>query len=82
MLELINNQFHTTLDNDDKIATNLATFSYSISARKVKDIRLANDWRYRQVNDEQKDDQWKETYNLVNQALNEGTARSYGRERL
>jgi hypothetical protein len=82
VLDLINNQFHTTLDTDDKIATNLATFGYSLSARKVKDIRLANDWRHRQVNDEQKDEQWKETYSLVDQALEEGTARSYGRERL
>jgi hypothetical protein len=78
----IDGQFHTTLDNDAAIATQLNTRGYPITASGVKEIRLTNGWRHQQVTEEQKTEQWEETYALVGQALDEGSARSYGREML
>jgi hypothetical protein len=78
----INTQFHTTFDDDKTIASQLNTLGYPTTASTVKDIRLANGWRHRQVTTEQKTEQWEQTYTLVGQALEEGTARSLGREKL
>jgi hypothetical protein len=50
----INNQFHTTLDNDNTIATQLNTRGYPITASGVKEIRLTNGWRHKQATEEQK----------------------------
>jgi hypothetical protein len=78
----IDGQFHTTLDDDKTIATQLNTQGYPITASGVKKIRLDNGWRHQQVTEEQKKEQWEETYARVGQALDEGSARSYGREML
>jgi hypothetical protein len=78
----IDSQFHTTLDNDAAIATQLNTRGYLITASGVKEIRLANGWRHYQPTAEQQQEHWEETYTLVGQALDEGSARSYGREML
>jgi hypothetical protein len=78
----IDSQFHTTLDDDNTIVTQLNNQGYPITASVVKEVRLANNWRHRQVTEEQKTEQWEETYALVGQALDEGSARSYGREML
>jgi hypothetical protein len=78
----IDDQFHTTLDNDAAIVTQLNTRGYPITASGVKEIRLVNGWRHHQPTAEQQQEQWEETYTLVGQALDEGSARSYGREML
>jgi hypothetical protein len=49
VLEYIDNQFHITLDNDEKIARQLNALGHLVIAFKVKNLRLANSWRYRQV---------------------------------
>jgi hypothetical protein len=76
-VEYINKKFHTTLDDDETIANHLSTSGYSVTASTVARVRLAKGWRHRQVTEQQR---WEETFRLVNQALDEGTARSYGRE--
>jgi hypothetical protein len=78
----INSQFHTTFDDDITISNQLNALGYSVTASAVKDIRLANGWRHRQVNKDQKEEQWGETFAMVEQALQDGAARSFGREKL
>jgi hypothetical protein len=50
----IKTQFHTTFDDNKIIASQLNTLGYLITASTVKDIRLTNGWRHRQVTTEQK----------------------------
>jgi hypothetical protein len=57
VLEYIDNQFHITLDNDEKIAGQLATLGHSVIASRVKDLRLANGWRHRQPLEQQQKEQ-------------------------
>src|SRR2546421_3752652 len=47
-------RFHTTFDNDETIAEQLNTFGYPITGAIVKNARLANSWRHRQVASAQK----------------------------
>jgi hypothetical protein len=60
----IDGQFHTTLDNDAAIATQLNTRGYPITTSDVKEIRLGNGWRHHQPTAEQQQEQWEETYTL------------------
>jgi hypothetical protein len=78
----INHQFHTTLNNDNAIATALNHEGHPITPSGVKEIRLSHGWRQHQPTQEQQQEQWENTYALVGQALDDGRARSYGREML
>ena len=53
VLDYINSQFHTTLDDDATIARGLNERGFPVTASTVKDMRLANGWRYNQVTTEQ-----------------------------
>jgi hypothetical protein len=57
MVSYIDGQFHTTLDNDAAIATQLNARGYLITASGVKEIRLVNSWRHHQSTAEQQQEQ-------------------------
>jgi hypothetical protein len=54
VVSYIDGQFHTTLDDDVMIASQLKSRGYPITASTVQRIRLTNSWRHRQVTEEQK----------------------------
>jgi hypothetical protein len=82
-IERISLEFHTTYHNDAEIAATLNTsLNVPISVWQVKRVRLAYNWRRRAANNEQRLDQQAETFQRVESALNEGTARNYGRGHL
>jgi hypothetical protein len=56
VLEYIDNQFHTTLDNDEKITRQLNDLGHPVTAFKVKNLRLTNGWRHRQVTKQQQEE--------------------------
>ena len=76
----IDTEFHTTTADDQTIARTLNTRGFATTPRQVQTIRLANSWRRRADTDEQIMEQRQETFARVEQALAEGTTRSYGRE--
>jgi hypothetical protein len=82
MVGYIDSQFHTTLNDDSTIASQIESRGYPITASAVQRTRLAYGWRHRQVTEEQQQEQWEETYTRVGEAVDEGSARSYGREML
>jgi hypothetical protein len=53
VVEYINKQFHTTLNDDETIASQLTGLGYLIIATRVKVVRLAHGWRYRQLTEQQ-----------------------------
>jgi hypothetical protein len=55
-------RFHTTFDNDQTIAEQLNTLGYPITGATVKNTRLANGWRHRQVTSAQGAEAWEETF--------------------
>src|SRR6266516_2870601 len=73
-------RFHTTTEDDSTIATKLGAQGLSISARQVKELRLQHGWRRRAGTDEQVKEQRADTFQMVQQELEEGTIRAYGRE--
>lgn len=46
MVEYINKQFHTTLNDDETIASHLSASGYSVTASTVARVRLAKGWRH------------------------------------
>jgi hypothetical protein len=73
-------RFHTTTKDDATIAKKLTSKGLSISARQVKELRLQRHWRRQASNDTQAKEQRAETLEMIQQKLDEGTIRSYGRE--
>src|SRR6266516_1577957 len=73
-------RFHTTTEDDSTIATKLGAQGLSISASQVKELRLRHGWRRRAGTDEQVKEQRADTFQMVQQELEEGTIRAYGRE--
>jgi hypothetical protein len=80
LLERLCHRFHTTTEDDSTLATKLGEEGLSITARQVKRLRLKHGWRRRAANDKQVADQRVETFEIVQQELDEGTIRAYGRE--
>jgi hypothetical protein len=80
VLEQVHDRFHTTTEDDSTIATKLGAQGLSISARQVKELRLQHGWRRRAGTDEQVKEQRADTFQMVQQELEEGTIRAYGRE--
>jgi hypothetical protein len=56
IVEYINSQFHTTLNDDSTIASQLNSQGYSITASGVKELRLTKSWRHRQPTVQQQQD--------------------------
>lgn len=79
ILNRVRDRFHTTTEDDSTIATTLSAEGSYVSARQVKRLRLANGWRRRAANSEQMAGQLTETFETVQQELDEGTIRAYGR---
>jgi hypothetical protein len=73
-------RFHTTTEDDVTIAKKLSIKGLSITARQIKDLRLQRHWRRQASNNTQAVRQRAETLEMVQQELDEGTIRSYGRE--
>jgi hypothetical protein len=69
MVDYINRQFHTTLNDDETIASHLIGLDYSITVTRVKVVRLAHGWRHRQLTQQQKQEKWEKTFALVDEAL-------------
>jgi hypothetical protein len=82
VIDRIGQIYHTTRDSDTEIAEHLNTDGYNLSHWQVQRVRWSQNWRRRAANDEQKLAQRTETFQRVEQALNEGTARNYGRGHL
>jgi hypothetical protein len=74
--------YHTTGDSDTEIAQRLNTEGYNLSHWQVERVRWSQNWRRRAANDEQRLTQRTETFQRVEQALDEGTVRNYGRGHL
>lgn len=72
ILNRVRDRFHTTTEDDSTIATTLSAEGSHISARQVKRLRLASGWRRRAANSEQMAEQLAETFETVQQELDEG----------
>jgi hypothetical protein len=79
-VEQVYQRFHTTTEDDATIAKKLSNEGLSITARQIKDLRLQRHWRRKASNDTQIKEQRAGTLEIVQQELDEGTIRSYGRE--
>jgi hypothetical protein len=82
LIDAIRQQYHTTLDNDKEIVQTLQNQGIATTQRQVKSIRLSHGWRHRQRTDSDKLAAFTATYAAVDEALEEGTVRDYGRELL
>jgi hypothetical protein len=80
LIARLDQAFHHTTNNDETIAQDLNSQGFPISARQVKEARLQHGWRRRADDAEQMWEQRMATFAQVEQALAEGTVRSYGRE--
>ena len=72
--------FHTTQHDDQKIAQSITSQGIPTTHSQVKVIRLAHNWHRRAYNKDQETQQRARTFALVEQALQHGECRSYGRE--
>ena len=75
VLASISQEFHTTTNNDESIASTLNAHGLPISSRQVEAGRLSNGWRHCASNDEQMAVQRKHTFACVEALLKEGTIR-------
>jgi len=80
--ETISNLFNTTTKSDRAIATSLTKEGIPISARGVKEARLANNWRRRNNDLEQQERLRQATREAIINSRSEGTTYNYGREHL
>jgi hypothetical protein len=80
--EATSNLFHTTTMTDHQITARLNKDGISISARGVKEARLAKDWRRRNNNPEQQEEQREATRQTIAGSLSEGTTRNCGHDHL
>jgi hypothetical protein len=79
LVSAVETAFHTTHHNDETIARNITTQGIPTTQSQVKKVRLAHGWRRRANNDDQLATARAETFTLVEQALQQGEARCYGR---
>jgi|SRR6266516_4645582 len=79
LVSAVETAFHTTHHNDETIARNITAQGVSTTQSQVKKVRLAHGWRRRANNDDQLATARAETFALVEQALQQGEARCYGR---
>jgi len=80
LITAIRDEFHSTNSNDSTIAATLTTNGIPTTANQVQEVRLRHGWRRRAANDEQLAEQRAETFQMVQEELEEGTIRAYGRE--
>jgi hypothetical protein len=79
LIAAIDVEFHTTLDNDEKIATTLRARGMATSARQIKKIRLQQGWKHRTHDTTEREALQAQTTSDVAEAITEGTGRAYGR---
>lgn len=82
LISAIDAAFHATQHDDQTIAQNLTGQGIPTTQNQVKDIRWAHGWRRRAYDDEQSAQKRAETFALVEQVLQQGECRCYGRELL
>jgi len=80
LIAAIDHEFHHTLHNDREIAQKLNSQGFNTSHSQVKDIRLSHGWRHYNRSDADNATAVEATFQRVDEALEEGTARNYGRE--
>ena len=80
LIAAIEMAFHTTQHDDQTIAQSIISQGIPTTHRQVKAIRLAHNWHRRAYNKDQETQQRAETFALVEQALQHGECRCYGRE--
>jgi hypothetical protein len=78
----VENAFRYTTKDDTAIARDLNAQGIQSTARQVQNLRLGKGWLHKAANgdEEQKSEQRTATFDIVQQELQEGTVRSYGRE--
>jgi hypothetical protein len=79
LISAIDTAFHTTCHSDQTIADNITAQEIPTTMNQVKDIRLVHGWRRRGNNPEQLAISRAETFSLVEEALQQGVVRCYGR---
>jgi hypothetical protein len=79
LVSAVDTAFHTTQHDDQAIADNITAQGLPTTHRQVKTIRLAHGWLRRADNDEQLAILRAETFSLVQEALQQGVVRCYGR---
>ena len=80
LLEVIQNAFNTTFDDDDIITKKLGTQDIHTTASQIKQLRLKHGWRRRAANTEQLKAHRTETFTRVEALLKEGSIRQSKRE--
>lgn len=79
LVSAIEAAFHTTYHDDGEIAANITAQGLPTTRNQVKEIRLAHNWRRLNQTDAQLAEQRSTTFGLVEQALQQGVVRCYGR---
>jgi hypothetical protein len=79
LVSAIDAAFHTTYHNDQTIADNIASQGITTTRNQVEEVRLAHGWRRRGGNDGQLAISRAETFSFVEEALQQGVVRCYGR---
>jgi hypothetical protein len=81
LLAAIESEYYNTHHDDRAIAEAIVTQSIYITQNQVRRLRITNNWRHREHGSSVAQAR-AETFALVRQALQEGTARCYSRKLL
>ena len=80
LISAVEEAFHTTGDDDQTIAQDINTQGIATTSNQVKSIRLAHNWQRRGYDKMQRAQQKAQTFALIDETLQSGECRCYGRE--
>jgi hypothetical protein len=80
LIAAIQEQFSSTFDNDSTISKTLNARGIQTSRNQVNEIRLKHGWHRRTIDEGDRAEAKRETFNMVKQAIDEGIVRPHNRE--